>query len=82
MDKGKKLLENAIKFDYGRMIPMALVAIVWDMNKIIEKDNNANEILEIKRKLRQAYYIAAARNDNYNVNIIKNYYRSCYGEEV
>ncbi len=82
LDKGKKLLENAIKFDYGRMIPMALVAIVWDMNKIIEKDNNANEILEIKRKLRQAYYIAAARNDNYNVNIIKNYYRSCYGEEV
>ena len=73
LDKGKKLLENAIKFDYGRMIPMALVAIVWDMNKIIEKDNNANEILEIKRKLRQAYYIAAARNDNYNVNIIKNY---------
>ncbi len=82
LDKGKKLLENAIKFDYGRMIPMALVAIVWDMNKIIEKDSNANEILEIKRKLRQAYYIAAARNDNYNVNIIKNYYRSCYGEEV
>ena len=82
LDKGKKLLENAIKFDYGRMIPMVLVAIVWDMNKIIEKDNNANEILEIKRKLRQAYYIAAARNDNYNVNIIKNYYRSCYGEEV
>lgn len=82
LDKGKKLLENAIKFDYGRMIPMVLVAIVWDMNKIIEKDSNANEILEIKRKLRQAYYIAAARNDNYNVNIIKNYYRSCYGEEV
>lgn len=82
LDKGKKLLENAIKFDYGRMIPMVLVAIVWDMNKIIEKDSNANEILEIKRKMRQAYYIAAARNDNYNVNIIKNYYRSCYGEEV
>ena len=55
---------------------------VWNMNKIIEKDSNANEILEIKRKMRQAYYIAAARNDNYNVNIIKNYYRSCYGEEV
>lgn len=79
LDKGKKLLENAIKFDYGRMIPMALVAIVWDMNKIIEKDNNANEILEIKRKLRQAYYIAAARNDRVNVNIIKNYYKECYG---
>ncbi len=79
LDKGKKLLENAIKFDYGRMIPMALVAIVWDMNKIIEKDSNANEILEIKRKLRQAYYIAAARNDRVNVNIIKNYYKECYG---
>ena len=82
LDKGKKLLENAIKFDYGRMIPMALVAIVWDMNKIIEKDNNANEILEIKRKLRQAYYIAAARNDNYNVNIIKNYHHITIGEEM
>ena len=79
LDKGKKLLEDAIKFDYGRMIPMALGGIVWNMNKIIEKGNNANEILEIKRKLRQAYYIAAARNDRANVNIIKNYYKECYG---
>lgn len=82
LDKGKKLLEDAIKFDYGRMIPMALGGIVWNMNKIIEKGNNANEILEIKRKLRQAYYIAAARNDRANVNIIKNYYKESYGEEV
>ena len=64
------------------MIPMALGGIVWNMNKIIEKGNNANEILEIKRKLRQAYYIAAARNDRANVNIIKNYYKESYGEEV
>ena len=82
LDKGKKLLEDAIKFDYGRMIPMALGGIVWNMNKIIEKGKNANEILEIKRKLRQAYYIAAARNDRANVNIIKNYYKESYGEEV
>ena len=82
LEKGEKLLESSIKFDYGRMIPMALVAIVWNMRKLNEEGGTVGEISKVKRKLRQAYYIAAARNDRVNVNIIKNYYKGCYGTEL
>lgn len=82
LDMGEKLLEDAIKYDYGRMIPMALGGIVWNMTKISKNTGNADKFPEIKRKLRQAYYIAAARNDIVNENIIRKYYKESYGEEV
>ena len=42
-----------------------------------------NNILpDIKKRLRQAYYIAAARNDYVNLKIIENFYFKCFDEKV
>lgn len=84
MEKAKLLLKSVIKNNNGRLIPNSLVAIVWDMQKICqEKGSNMENILpDIKKKLRQAYYIAAARKDYANMKVIKDYYFRCFDTEV
>lgn len=84
LKKVKELLETVVRNNNGRLIPNSLVSIAWNMQKIgQEKEGDREKILpDIKKKLRQAYYIAAARNDYVNVNIIKDYYFKCFEEEV
>lgn len=84
LENARGLLEDVIRNNYGRMIPVLLLGISWDIRKI-RKDNEEaiDDILPvIKRTLRQAYYIAAARNDEVNLQIIKKYYYECLEEEV
>ena len=84
LEKASKLLTLVIENDYGRMIPVVLVEISWNMRKICKDNNgNMNNILpDIKKRLRQAYYIAAARNDYVNLKIIENFYFKCFDEKV
>lgn len=84
LEKAKMLLETVIKNDNGRMIAPVLVAISWDMQKICKDDGDSiNDILpDVNRKLHQAYYLAMARNDDANLNVIKKYYQECFGKEI
>ena len=84
IENARMLLVDVIKNDYGRMIPVLLFGIAWDMRKIrIDNEESIEDILaDIKKMLRQAYYIAAARDDEAILKIIKTYYYECFGEEV
>ncbi|MBR3769079.1 MAG: helix-turn-helix transcriptional regulator [Lachnospiraceae bacterium] len=78
-----EVLEEALKCKYGLMISFVLYDITWSMehiNKIsIENKYNWNEI---KRKKRQAYYIAAARNDDYIKKFIKESFERLFHEKI
>ena len=84
LENTKELLEDVIRNNYGRMIPVLLFGISWDLRKIrIDNEEAIDDILpNIKRTLRQAYYIAAARDDEVNLRIIEKYYNECLGEGV
>ena len=84
LNKARKLLELVIMNDYGRMISVVLIEISWNMKKICKDiGGNMNNILpDIKKKLRQAYYIAAARKDYVNLKIIEDFYFECFAEKV
>lgn len=84
LEMAKEILESAISNNYGRMIPVMLLSISWNLQKICkDKEGSIESIVsDIKKKLRQAYYIAAARNDYVNLKIIKDYYQECIGEEL
>ncbi len=84
LEMAKDILASAVESNYGRMIPVMLLSISWNMRKICEekKVNIEDTLINIRKKLRQAYYIAAARNDYVNLKIIKDYYFDCLGEEL
>ena len=84
LDIARMLLKSVIKNNYGRMISVLLSEVSWNMQKIcIDNGETIEDILpDIKKMLRQAYYIAAARDDEVNLRIIKTYYYGCFEEEV
>ncbi len=84
LESAEALLKDVIRNDYGRMLPVLLIIISWDMREICK--NNKKDIKsilpDIKKMLRQAFYIAAARDDEVNLKIIQKYYYECFSEEV
>lgn len=84
LDSAKTLLKSLIENNYGRMVPSVLLGVAWDIRKIrIDTKSSMEDVLpDIKKMLRQAYYIAAARNDEVILKIIKTYYLECFEEEV
>lgn len=84
LEKAREVIKSAIINNYGKIIPPILLEISWNKRKICkDKGENLDDIeQDTKRRLRQAYYIAAARKDYVNLGIIKNYYLECFGEEV
>lgn len=84
LEEAKRVLLSAVANNYGRILSDILVSISWNMRKIY-KDNNYNIediALDVRKMLRQAYYIAAARDDYVQVKIIKKYYFECTGESI
>lgn len=79
----KKTLEESVKEKYGLVIPAILYDITWNMNQINKiKNIEIYELEKIKRMKRQAYYIAAARNDVHVKNVIKDSYEMLFHEEI
>lgn len=79
----EEVLEEAVKKKYGTMISLASYDITWNMIKINEiSDEEKYNLEEIKRKKRQAYYVAAARNDNRVKELAKNSYKKVFCEEI
>lgn len=67
----------------GIILSLVLYEISWTMRKLNEVNKEERyDVYDIKEKMRQAYYIAAARNDNYVYKIIKDVFMECYNEEI
>ena len=79
----QEILQEAIALSYGLLVPILLYDISWNMRKL-------NDICgyerfsaeEIKLKKKQAYYIAAARGDEYIKKLAADSYKKIYGEEI
>lgn len=84
LDTSKMLLKAVIENNYGRMIPVVLAEISWNMRKVYIDNKKTKEGIssDIKKMLRQAYYIAAARNDEVILKIIKADYSNYFEEKV
>ncbi len=86
MLKSEKGLEMAIDLGYAHAVVELLVSVAWNQIQIFEcmKDPERRKqgILEAKRKMQQAYYIAAARKDKYNQKKIEDYFKRYFGVEI
>lgn len=84
LECARALMQSVIKNNYGRMIPVILSEISMNMRKIyMNNEGKMDEILpDVKKMLRQAYYIAAARDDEVIQKIIQKYYFECFANEV
>ena len=57
--------------------------MAWTMKKINSiHEEERFDVYDIKKKIRQSYYIAAARNDNYVYEIVKEEFFEWYKEGV
>ena len=67
----------------GTILSIVLYEMAWTMQKInkVEKKERF-DICDIKEKMRQAYYIAAAKSDNYICKIVKEEFFEFYKENI
>jgi len=73
----KDALNEAIRCDYGHVYSNLLVSIVWN-NEMIKDNLRQYDAQEEIKKLRQAYYIAAARNEKSNMDMIKQVFQNLF----
>ena len=72
----------SLNCNYGYIIPIVLDDMAWTEMQICKIENIQINVEEIKRKKRQAYYIAAARKDNKIKKIIKKSYEDMFNENI
>ena len=78
-----RLLLEAKKAKNGIIISIVLSDIAWTMKKKNQKsENKVYEDEKIKKILRQAYYLAAARNDNFIKDRIEKTFKTDYNEDI
>lgn len=78
----KRAFTDAVKEKNGTIMSPILYEMGWNMKKINEKFGEERfDIDDIKRKMRQARYVAAARKDLYSKNVIDNMYLKFWDEE-
>lgn len=84
LENARVLLRSVIRNNYGRMIPVILSEVSMNMRKVYMNNGENVDIImsDIKKMLRQAYYIAAARDDEVILKIIQKYYYECFAEGV
>ena len=77
------VLEEAIKKKYGMVIVKTFYDIIWNMTKLNEvREKEEYTLEEIKRKMRQVYYIAAARKDEHMKLLAQNLYEKVFCEKI
>ncbi len=77
------VLKDAKNERNGIIISVVLSDMAWSMKKInTVKERIVYEDKEIKEILRKAYYVAAARNDNYVRDIVKNVFMKEYNIDI
>lgn len=79
----QEVFAEALKENYGLVISLVAYDITWNMVKINEiVSSEKYNVNEIKKKKRQAYYIAAARNDNHIMEIVQKSYQSLCHQRI
>lgn len=78
----EKVLELSIRFDYGRMIPIAMHSITVNQIKMYENGNQSINLEEVKEMRKKAYYIADSRNDDNVKEVIKKTYEKNFKEKI
>ena len=79
----EECLRLAIQNDYGPIVPILLVGMVHNIRKLKRRqESDGHDFEKTKKKLRQAYYIAAAREDNCVMLTIEEYYRKLFKENL
>lgn len=82
-NRTKQIMKMACENSYGYLFSHILVSQAWNELKICEKEGKRIiEQGEIKRKLRQAFYIAAARNDTVYMQNISKYYFEVFQDNI
>lgn len=84
IEKAEQVLQLAIKHDLGSLIPPVLGIRSWIKAEMLEKEQKTDirEENKLKHSLKQAYYIAIARSDNVNAEIIKKHYYENFGQLI
>lgn len=79
----KKVIQLSKEMDYGQMISTAFSQIAWNMMHQIENgERDMSDIVRVKAYTRQAYYIAAARDDYIHAAKIREYYENKFEEAI
>lgn len=78
----EKTLKLSIKNDYGRMIPIVIYSITVYQIKIYETGNESIDLENVKQMRRNAYFTAAARNDEKVKEQIKESYEKYFNEKI
>ena len=86
-EESNALLEKVIRLskemDYGQILSTALSQITWNMMRQIENgERDMSDIVRVKAYTRQAYYIAAARDDYIHAVKIREYYENKFEEDI
>lgn len=81
-----KGLEMAVNLGYAHALVELLVSVAWNQiqisDRIMDDERKKQELSEAKRKMQQAYYIAAARKDEHNQMKIADYFKRYFGEGI
>lgn len=84
--KAEEGLEIAVSRRYVHTLVELLVSAAWIRIQISERteksEKQEQEILNAKRMMRQAYYIAAARKDIYNQKKISEYLKNHFEDDI
>ena len=82
----EKGLEMAVDLGYAHALVELLVSVAWNQiqlsDRVRDNQRRKQELLEAKRKMQQAYYIAAARKDKHNQMKISDYFKRYFGEGI
>ena len=78
----EKTLKLSIENDYVRMIPIVIYSITVYQIKMYENGNESIDLENVKQMGRNAYFTAAARNDEKVKEQIKESYEKYFNEKI
>ena len=81
IELSQKNYEECLSIGYDHMLPVICGDIAWNMMKQIEEgERNMEDIVLVKKYLRQAYYAAAAKEMDVFCNATKEYWKKKFME--
>ncbi|MDE7415607.1 MAG: helix-turn-helix domain-containing protein [Lachnospiraceae bacterium] len=84
--KAEEGLEMAVSRGYVHTLVELLMDVAWNKMKLAKQmegfEKKKQELEKVKRMMRQAYYIAAARKDMHNQKLVNENLKYHFGEEL
>lgn len=86
LSKAEEGLEMAVSRGYVHTLVELLMDVAWNKMKLAKQmegfEKKKQELEKVKRMMRQAYYIAAARKDMHNQKLVNENLKYHFGEEL